>query len=407
MSNPNAGGELRRTGGRSPIVVWLVWVIWTAYLIPAVVILIQAHPAPLRLATALACTALFVALYLWATWQNARDLFAHTAGVERIPPAKWLILLALMALSFTLALLGGGGGGWWWSPFIFTAAYAAGSFPPVRVAQVIGVLVLLAVLAGWLTGLSWVDVGQSVVQIVVVGAVVVSLVRSVLAGQELRAAREEIARLAVITERLRIARDLHDLLGHNLSLIALKSELAGRLVGPSPEKAAAEIHDIENVARTTLQEVREVVGRYRRATLANEVSGAEEILSAAGIVYRYEGADHVMDGLPPASEAVLSWAVREGVTNVIRHSHAHTCTIRVTRDRSTAGVEIRDDGTGEGARALSAGAVAASKANGGSGLPGLSERVAALGGQLEAAPYANGGFRLAVSVPLVQGGEPQ
>jgi two-component system, NarL family, sensor histidine kinase DesK len=206
-------------------------------------------------------------------------------------------------------------------------------------------------------------------------------------------AQKEIARLAVMTERLRIARDLHDLLGHNLSLIALKSELAGRLIKVSPERAVVEIGDVENVARTTLQEVREAVASYRQTTLIAELHAAQEILTAAGIAYRYEGDENMIGALPTAIEVALSWAVREGVTNVVRHSRACQCIIIVTRDTKNVSIEIVDDGVTT---------VSSSANNQGNGLRGLAERVVVLGGQCETGPRSNGGFRVAVSVPLAQ-----
>ena len=235
-----------------------------------------------------------------------------------------------------------------------------------------------------------------------------------------RAAREEVARLAVMTERLRIARDLHDLLGHNLSLIVLKSELARRLVGVSPERAVVEISDVEQVTRSTLQEVREAVGNYRQPTLSNELHGAQEILAAAGIAYRYESdesnesdesSQSDLETFPTAIEAALAWAIREGVTNVIRHSLAHQCTIRVTRDMYDAHVEVLDDGAGDALVSATQpkDAVPANGtnnggtgSNGGNGLRGLAERVETLGGHFQAGPRAGGGFCLAVSVPLAQ-----
>jgi len=216
----------------------------------------------------------------------------------------------------------------------------------------------------------------------------------------LRVAREEIARLAVTAERLRIARDLHDLLGHNLSLIALKSELARRLISVSPEQAAVEIGDVEQVARTTLQEVREAVGNYRQPSLANELHAAQQLLAAAGISYQCEedeGIQNMQDSLPPPIEAILSWTVREGVTNIIRHSRAHLCRIHVMRDTHEACVEIVDDGVEVPAQFVTMPTTGAT----GNGLRGLTERVAVLGGVCDAHPQTSGGFRLAVSVPLM------
>ena len=204
------------------------------------------------------------------------------------------------------------------------------------------------------------------------------------ANQQLSQAREQIARLAVGEERLRFARDLHDLLGHSLSVIALKSELAGRLINNTPGLAAHEIEDIEKVARDALREVREAVTGYRQPTLAAELAGAHEVLTAAGIEYHVDH-DHVP--LPPAVEAVLAWTVREGVTNVMRHSQAKRCAVRITNKDGHATAEVIDDGRGGTPEA-------------GSGLRGLEERVRERDGTLTAEPLPHEGFRLRVTLPL-------
>ena len=130
-----------------------------------------------------------------------------------------------------------------------------------------------------------------------------------MSNRELCEARAELALSAVAAERERFARDLHDLLGHSLSVIAIKSELAGRLLPGSPERAAAEVADVEHVARQALREVREAVSGYRRPTLDDELEGARVALSAAGIDAEFERAPVPLD---PEVEAVLAWAVREG-----------------------------------------------------------------------------------------------
>jgi two-component system sensor histidine kinase DesK len=226
-----------------------------------------------------------------------------------------------------------------------------------------------------------------------IGIGMIAVNRLVVTVRELRSAREEIARLAVAEERLRFARDLHDLLGHSLSLITLKSELAGRLLPADPQRAATEVHDIEGVARRALREVREAVAGYRRPTLDGELAGARESLEAAGIACRIEDK---AGALPSATDAVLAWAVREGATNVVRHSHARRCEIRVTRDGGEVRAEIIDDGRG-----FSPGRDGIYSS--GSGLSGLSERIATSGGDFEAGPLPGGGFRLRVSLPLRDG----
>lgn len=203
---------------------------------------------------------------------------------------------------------------------------------------------------------------------------------------ELREARAELAELAVAEERLRFARDMHDLLGHDLSLIALKAELAGKLLPARVDDAAAEVADIRSLSRSALTQVREAVDGYRRPTLPAELAGARVALEAAGIELSVDGAGERLD---PDVESVLAWAVREGATNVIRHSGASRAEIRVAADAAGAELEIADDGRG---------------ANGGGdpaghGLAGLIERAHALGGTVEAAADPDGGFRLRVRVP--------
>jgi signal transduction histidine kinase len=187
-------------------------------------------------------------------------------------------------------------------------------------------------------------------------------------------------------ERLRLARDLHDLLGHSLALITIKSQLARRLLPPADRsRAAGEIADIERVARESLQDVRHAVDGYRQPTLGSALAGARAALAAAGIDSTI---DATTESLPTAVDATLAWAVREGVTNVIRHSQAAMCSIRLTREPSEASLEITDNGAASGAAAA------------GNGLRGLQERAAARGGHADAGPLPDGGFRVFVSVPL-------
>jgi two-component system, NarL family, sensor histidine kinase DesK len=200
-------------------------------------------------------------------------------------------------------------------------------------------------------------------------------------NEALREARAELAEVAVADERLRFARDLHDLLGHDLSLIALKAELAGKLLPDRVDAAAAEVDQIRDLTRSALTQVREAVGGYRRPSLDSELAGARVALEAAGIELSVHGPDAPLD---PEVESVLAWAVREGATNAIRHSGARRAEIRVEPGL----LEIADDGRGApGARP------------GGHGLTGLRERAQSLGGTVEAGAGPSGGFRLTVRVP--------
>ncbi|HTU98306.1 MAG TPA: histidine kinase [Solirubrobacteraceae bacterium] len=224
---------------------------------------------------------------------------------------------------------------------------------------------------------------------------------------ELCEARAELALSVVTAERERFARDLHDLLGHSLSVIAIKAELAGRLMKLDPERAAAEVADVEGVARESLREVREAVSGYRQPTLEKELEGARVALSAAGIAAEFERAPVALD---PEVEAVLAWAVREGATNVIRHSGATHCQVRVRAGLGDAAVEVVDDGEGPACRREvgeggEGGGVGEAGAVTGHGIIGLSERAERLRGRIEAGGLPDGtGFRLAVSIPT--GGAP-
>jgi two-component system sensor histidine kinase DesK len=206
--------------------------------------------------------------------------------------------------------------------------------------------------------------------------------------RELRDARETVAHLAATEERLRLARDLHDLLGHSLSLVTLKSELAGRMLPDRPEDAAQQVADIEKVSRQALVDVREAVSGYRRPTLPAELASARAALTAAGVATRLHVPDAV-DDLAPHAEGALAWALREAVTNVVRHSGAATCVVALATDGATATLTVSDDGRGPAADHTP-----------GNGLTGLTERLILAGGTLRTARSGDGGFTLAASVPV-------
>src|SRR6185437_15837759 len=163
-------------------------------------------------------------------------------------------------------------------------------------------------------------------------------------NRRLRRANEEIGHLAKLAERERIARDLHDLLGHTLSLITLKASLASRLADRDPARAAIEIRDVERISRDALSEVRAAVAGYRDTGLASEIASAESMLQAAGVEMR---ASIEPVQLSPAEEAVLSLVLREAVTNVVRHANAGHCGIALTGVNGERTFSIQDDGIGK------------------------------------------------------------
>jgi two-component system sensor histidine kinase DesK len=284
-----------------------------------------------------------------------------------------------------------------WLTALAVAAAAAGRFAASWPRAVIGVAACAAV---GVAVSSWYNLGYGAL----LAAFGVPLLGGLFAyGAErrnvliftLNQTRAELARMAVAEERLRISRDLHDLLGHSLSLIALKSELAGRMIGSDPQRAAREIAEVEAVARRSLAEVRQAVTGYRQPSLAAELAAARRTLAAAGIDCRVDAPGTY--ALPPEVDALLAWTVREGSTNIVRHSGARHAGIRVVVDDAGAEADLTDDGAGPPASATGA---TAPPGPAGAGLAGLAERSARLGGTLRAGAGERGGFRLRVSVPL-------
>ena len=196
--------------------------------------------------------------------------------------------------------------------------------------------------------------------------------------------REVDARLAVAEERLRFSRDLHDVFGRTLSTVAVKSELAAAFAERGDDRGVIEMQQVRTLAEDALKEVREVVQGYRAADLGTELAGAREILDASGVEVRVAGED--LD-LPARVQQALAWVVREGTTNVVRHSEATYCTIEVRESAEEYWLRIINDGA----------SVTASHS--GNGLRGLSERLAALGGDLQVAAHDDGQFSIEARLP--------
>ena len=372
---------------------------WLACLFFPLVSLLREPGSPWHLVLGLVALGWYATSYTWLMWPHP----VHWAAQARIRSWRarllWMVLVVL-ALVFSLVY----GSAWLWL-FIGVAAIA-GVLLPMRTAfAAVAILMLFPVFiivgtTGGIGGIMHMDWRWPIALLLLVrglGLDMIGMARLGSAIRELHAARRELARLQVEEERLRLSRDLHDLLGQTLSMITLKSELARHLVKEDPDRCAQEISDIERVARQTLREVREAVAGYRQPRLESELEGARQLLSAAGIEYEIEPNTLV---LPPETSAVLAWTVREGVTNVIRHGRARHCEITLILENGTVGAEVINDG-GRAARAESP------SRRPGLGLAGLRERVSALGGRMEAGPLTLSGkehFRVRVELPLNPGG---
>ncbi|MGW7075993.1 sensor histidine kinase [Streptomyces sp. NPDC054866] len=292
------------------------------------------------------------------------------------------LLLALTAV--TLALTIGYGDSWlMFFPLLGLATGAA-----LRGRQLVPTGIALSVAAAVVGGLKdgWdaAGIAYGTFISVMVTAAILALSETV---KELRATREELARSAVEKERLRFSRDLHDLLGHTLSVIVVKAEATRRLAPRDLDAALGQVSDIESVGRQALTEIREAVTGYREGSLATELDRARDLLDAAGIeaVVRQSGPP-----LAPQTAALLGWVVRESATNVVRHSRATRCEIEVAGTAERTRLLITDDGRGVGS------------GKPGSGLKGLAERLAAAGGSLESGPAPRGGFWVTAELPVTE-----
>jgi two-component system sensor histidine kinase DesK len=309
----------------------------------------------------------------------------------------WAGLIGIVGLSIAILAVGGSNGSNWVSALVIASAAIGRTVPTLRLAVLGAAFCTAAGISVYLIQ-GTVNSSNSLAFVapLLAACFAYSASRRVELVGKLRETRAELARMAVADERLRIARDLHDLLGHSLSLITLKAELAGRLLDADPERAAREIADLESVARGSLSEVRAAVTSYRQPTLAAELAAARHMLAAAGMDCQVHAPAPI--ALPPAVDALLAWTVREGVTNVVRHSGARNVTITVSVTADEVSAEIADDGVGPPWEA-----VAHPGEHHGSGLSGLTERARAAGAEISSGEGPNGkGFRLLVRIPAAR-----
>jgi two-component system sensor histidine kinase DesK len=274
-----------------------------------------------------------------------------------------------------------------WNPsaasfFIFGSALIANGFDTRTAIGILAAQLVVGLAPSYLLGMPWWFYMASIVISGLIGALTIQGRAREATHAKLQLAQEEVERLAKLAERERIARDLHDLLGHSLSIVVLKSELTRKLMASDPVRAAQEVAEIEKIARQGLADVRQAITGYRSSGLAAEIEHVRDTLTEAGI-------DTTIEARPiplgPAQETALSLALREAATNVIRHAGATKCHIRFYAQDGSALMEVQDDGRGGDAPF-------------GNGLSGMRERIQALGGILRR--ETERGTRLMVSLPL-------
>lgn len=339
---------------------------WLVYLLPFALTPLYSsrHANAAGWALHLGVSIVFLALYFRSYWVRGRELVLIAAMTAALGAAFWPVSHAAGAF------------------FIYAGAMVAQLEPTRAAVRAVLFIALLATIEAAFLRRDPFSASWPIVFTLLVGGINIHYAQVGRANARLRLAQEEVEHLAKLAERERIARDLHDLLGHTLSLVILKAELASKLADRDPDRARDEIRDVERIAREALAEVRAAVIGYRSGGLSAEVQHARNALGSAGVAL---DADVGRPQLPPAHEAVLCLAVREAVTNIVRHSGARVCTLRLAVVNDVCTLTISDDGRG-------------GEAPFGSGLTGMRERVEVLGGSLTR--DGRRGTKLTVMLPL-------
>lgn len=373
----------RPPGNRKQIAIKSLWIgVWLAFMSAPIKDLADGAHTPWATTLGTLGLVVFVGCYLVLVFRPSPRMLS--------PVQVRIALTFLSALAVTLSLTLGSP---WLVLFVYVSV-SAGAALPLRTARWLIPAATAALVAIGFTGDHPREIITALVFPALLGGFSMTGIRQmILTTIQLREARATVAQLAANEERLRLARDLHDLLGHSLSLITLKSELAGRMLPDHPEQAAAQVADIEQVSRQALVDVRSAVTGYRRPTLPGELAGARTALAAAGITAAIPA--EPPEDLPEKPEEVLAWALREAVTNVVRHSGARSCEVtlapRQTLDGRVLELTVSDDGRGASGTAV------------GNGLTGIAERLATVDGTLATRvtdPRSGKGFTLTLSVPV-------
>ncbi|MDN3026554.1 histidine kinase [Streptomyces sp. S.PB5] len=379
---PEAGAEHSFRMGQAPrnradALRKLVWILpWLIFLGSPVRDLTSGAHSTAATAAGWVALAAFTGTYLALVFRNMGRPFSGPAV------GALVALLGTLAVVLCLTL-----GEPWIGLFVYVSVTCGATLPQRIAYWAVGANTVAMVLVGLHVGS---DDWSLILVVLLLGFAMMGVKQLVRTTVELRKARATVAQLAANEERLRLARDLHDLLGHSLSLITLKSELAGRMLPDHPDKAARQVADIEQVSRQALVDVREAVTGYRRPRLGAELAGAQVALTAAAVTAELP-ADPDLAGVPEEAGSALAWALREAVTNVVRHSGATRCTIELLRRQTLDGpvleLSVEDNGSGGSGKGP------------GNGLTGLTERLEKAGGTLEAGRTKRG-FRLVARVPV-------
>ncbi len=357
---------------------WTQWfpLVWLVFLYFPLVALI-ARPRPwFEYVYGLMILTGFVAVFVWAYWFVPR---VETFESRPLRPASMIgALVCYVTMLLLYPLIGASSTGM----LIYAGSFAGTQRSSWPAMTTIMISLAVSVTFHFTDGVPWIMVGMMVFFTVVAAIGNQIDYREALATRALERSQQEVARIAKVAERERIARDLHDLLGHTLSVIVLKSELASRLAEKNPARAAEEICEVERIARESLQQVRSAVRGYRSAGLEGEFANASLALEAAQV--RLETYVTPLE-LEWSHEQALAFCLRESITNVIRHARARRCWVNLEKRADTVLLEIWDDGGG--------------RITVGNGVRGMRERAEALGGTLETTTSA-GHAGISLKLPL-------
>jgi two-component system sensor histidine kinase DesK len=369
---PWVGGDDARPLGTSRI-GWLWAAVWLIYLAVPIRTAWRHRDSLAGVVAVVALVVFAVGFAVYFAWMRGHRI--RTGELHAGP--VWAMLAAMVLL---LAIATPGAGEDVVAGAVYVGVTAAMTLPGRQVVAVVAALTAAALLLPLVVP-GWESLDDFIPQLLLATFAAYGVGQVLKRNIELAHARQQLVELAVTQERERVARDVHDILGHSLTVITVKTELAGRLLEASGEgdtRARAELADAERLAREALADVRATVSGMRQLSLTGELAAARQALDAAGIAADLPSA---VDDVPARYRELFAFALREGVTNVVRHSGASRCVVRLTADC----IEVRDDGRGPD------GAVS------GSGLTGLRGRAQAAGARVETGTAAEGGFLLRVS----------
>ena len=365
------GGDDTRPLGTSRI-GWLWAAVWLVYLAVPIRTAWRARSTVAGVVAVVALLVFAVGFAAYFAWMRAQRIRTGQLSARFVWPVLggMLLLLVLAAPGAGEDVVAGG---------VYVAVTAAMTLPGRQVLAVAGVLTAAAVLLPRAVP-GWGPIDDFIPQLLLATFAAYGVGQVLKRNIELAHARAQLVELAVTQERERLARDVHDILGHSLTVITVKSELAGRLMEtlppePAVDRARREVDDVERLAREALADVRATVAGQREVSLTGELAAARQALAAAGIEADLPSA---VDDVPARHRELFAWALREGVTNVVRHSAARWCGVRLSAEC----VEVRDDGRGPVG------------GPGGTGLAGLRRRAENAGARLVTGGTPDGGFLL-------------